>query len=104
MVDIADIGRISGLINERQQINNALAAFDAGARIVQFGLLGPNTEPPNMLFLVQSQYMIYPAQMLDAIKSMLTTRRNAIDDELESLGVTGVEQPPSPSATRRARR
>lgn len=97
-MDFTDIGKVNTLYAEQKSIQRVLEIFADGGRITQVGVspaagADPSVVPPAMV--VGTEYMTYPPQMVDAIRSGLETRQQEIADELAQLGVTGVPQPPS---------
>jgi len=98
MVDRADLQRASMLYEELRTIDMALANFDAGGAIVAmtvsageetFPPTGPGPGGPRTTVTVPTGALQYPQQMVDAIKAQFEARKNAVAQELTSVGVTG---------------
>jgi hypothetical protein len=104
MVDVSDLQKVAALNGERDMIGRALTAFDQGGRIIGVTIGNPNPDnnpaPPwEYTSQISTEYMQYPQQMVDAIKSFLHQREEQIDSELQGLGVTGIQ--PVPRSGRR---
>jgi hypothetical protein len=55
----------------------------------------PNLEPDEIAFaMITSRYISYPPQVVDGIKELMHHRELEIGQELETLGVTGIEESP----------
>lgn len=94
MVELASIGRISALVSEKNNIIVALDMFSRGARIAAFGLDPPSADydGPSPAVSVTAKYMNYPPAMVTSIQQMLQTRLNQIQEQLQEMGVTGIDQ------------
>lgn len=91
-VTAGNLDRIRRLYGERTSIIAALAVFDAGGRILGMTVGPPAGEPDSEhpeLSPVQLRtgWATYPAPMIDAIKSQLTQRLQAVNQELTEMGV-----------------
>jgi hypothetical protein len=108
VVDIADLGYISSLYDEAGAIDAAFVNFTRGGYISTMTISAwpregdvPEEAPASSGNVqVTTNYISYPPQMIDAIQNALHERRTAINSELQSLGVTGLEdiQPRQPAA------
>lgn len=91
-MDSDTVIQISRLTSEWASINRAVELFDMGARITNLMLATvPSPGVPGQLpqaGSVSTEYMNYPPQMVDTIKSLLATRKGEIEGELANLGVT----------------
>lgn len=102
MVDVSDLAKANELNAELSRINAALGLFDGGGRIVSITIAdasmpAPPSIPvpidsagPVLFVTVQTSFMDYPAQMVEAIKSMLAVREEEVANEMSGLGLTGV--------------
>jgi hypothetical protein len=89
MVDLSDVARMNRLMSELEQIGQAIALFNLGARIMNITVgRVMDVVPPSVT--VDTSYIQYPPQMIDAIKAAFTARENEIRAELTKYGVTGV--------------
>lgn len=97
MVDISDLQKAMMLSSEKQTIAMALEQLDRDGIILSMSI-GPKPAPGQPSFpgmggiQVDTSRMDYPAQMVEAIKGNLHQRQDEIEQELQGLGVTGVEQ------------
>lgn len=105
-MDFGDIQKVNMLSNEKLAIQAATAMLSSGGRINTMTVVGgiyngPMPGPPGMgvgMFptggpvTVQTHFLQYPQPMIDAIVSGFQTRLSEITQELEQLGVTGMEQ------------
>ena len=89
MVDRADVDRANGLIGDYRQTVRALTNLEEGGRIIAM-TIGPSA------VTVPTDDLNYPVQMVDAIRQALVQRRDAIQQQLNEIGVTGEEPPPWP--------
>lgn len=91
-LDVNDISTANDLTREKQSIEDAMEVLNAGGRIVSMTVMvvptGEHPAPP-MGTIVPTSHIMYPPQMIDAIKSALMARETAIDSQLSQLGVTG---------------
>lgn len=92
-MEFADIGKVSLLSAEKQMIQHAIQIFVMGGRIVEMIVAHPETPDTAV---VQTTYMEYPPQMIDAIRNALVERQKQITDELAELGVSGMPEQPQP--------
>lgn len=95
-LDAGDISTANDLLSEKRSIEQAMDVLNNGGRIVSMTVMvvgtSSNPLPPvgaPMGAIVPTSHISYPPQMVDAIKSALTARETAIDDELSKLGITG---------------
>lgn len=101
MVDQANLIKVTQLNDERNRIMRAQDMLhEEGARITNMIVGEPlrNEEGEAIggwLFseLINTEYMDYPQQMLDAISNFLGNRIMEITNELDSMGLTGIEEP-----------
>lgn len=101
MVDLAKVPNVSVLVDEFNAIGRALNNFDNGGRIVAMQVSAPAPQtrdqeggpPPLMAFgvTVPTTTIDYPPQMVTTIKNSLESRRNEIAQELQDIGVTGID-------------
>lgn len=97
MVDVSDLQKVMMLSSEKQNISNALTQFDSGGVILSMSV-GPRPPAGEPLFSgmggipVDTSGMQYPQAMVDAIKQSLVQRQGEIEQQLQALGVTGMEQ------------
>lgn len=91
MVDRAEIEQAFALQQETNQIHAALAIFDGGGVIIQMMVAVKADQPYLPPVNISTAHVIYPPQMVDAIKQALNQRLAAIDDELKGMGVSGVQ-------------
>ena len=77
------IDRITELGNELNRIGLAQAVFDDEGVITAM-----TVRSRRMTSIVSTENIPYPSTMVDAIKAAFSTRRQQIEQELESLGVT----------------
>lgn len=96
-MEYSNIDKINALIQERRSITAAMQSFDQGGRILGMSVGRP--PPPDMAgrpgfmmgAIVDVGHMDYPPQMVDQIRSSFAARQQAITNELQQLGVQGVE-------------
>jgi len=93
MVGRSDIDHVRELIAEYNEIVLALEVIDDNGTITAVTLTTPGVEAgtmdqPPRSETVSTQGLVYPPQMITAIKLQLETRRDAINGELAALGVT----------------
>lgn len=96
-MDFKNIQKAQHLSLEKAAIQEATMIFDQGGSIVSMGLAPKPMDMPGGMSMprmptvnVPTEYIEYPPQMVDAIKSAFTARLTAIDNELKQIGVTGV--------------
>ena len=97
-MDYNNIQKAQQLSGEKRAIQAALLVFNQGGTIVEMGLAPKPMENPGGMIMprmptvnVPTEYIQYPEQMVEAIKTAFTSRLTAIDNELKQLGVTGVQ-------------
>lgn len=90
MVALADVTRAAGLASESRQLAQAIAAFGTEGFAIVRMVVAPDLIP------VDTSDMTYPPAMKDAILVLLQTRKDAVDQELEGLGVVIPEPEPEP--------
>jgi hypothetical protein len=95
MVDQSNIAQVVRLNEEYGNIVRAVANLDAGARILTMVVGAPENDQMQQPAVVQTQYMTFPAQMVEGIKAQARTRVNEIRSELAELGVTGLSPDPA---------
>lgn len=99
MVDHTNLRQVNLLYGELNSLDAVEKAFDNGGVIVSMEISpGPlpestpeNPQPPPFGIRVQTSGIEYPPQMIDGIKAQLSNRRHHIEEELQSLGLTGVQ-------------
>lgn len=88
-MDQGDLDRVNELFRERRQIMLAFANFNSDTgRILSITVADGEAAP---IAVVPTSYMSYPPQMVESIKQSMTARLHQIDQELVSLGITGLE-------------
>lgn len=92
-MDRASLDKINILIGELQSVDQAIAVFEGGGRIVSLTVASAMNQEPARSVLVQTASMDYPSQMVEAIKGYLSARAGAIRKELEGLGFVDEEPP-----------
>ncbi|PWT88189.1 MAG: hypothetical protein C5B54_11000 [Acidobacteria bacterium] len=90
MIKQTDLAAIISLNGELQQIRFALQLFDEGGRIIRMDIVSGVGVMPGRTVTIDTAYMSYPQQMIEAIKSFLHAREQAVHDELAALGITGI--------------
>ena len=120
MVYIADLSDVGVLYQELRAIRTAVDNFDHGGRIVQMTVSGgetpmpdpmPDWQPgqgrppwaisPRQSVSVTTEYIEYPAAMVDAIRAAFAQHEAEIIQRLAELGVTDNmprAAPPHPAA------
>lgn len=100
MVDNINIPQVNQLYEQQRVITQAINAFDEGGRILNMivgtPIINEETEEHQGWIsgsLIDVSTMEYPSQMKDAIIHFLENRLMEINNELMTLGVTGVEEP-----------
>ena len=107
MVDIADLSDVGVLYQELRSIRVAVENFDLGGRIVQMTVSGgqnpvpdpmpdwqpgqgrpPWAIPPRQSVTVNTEYIEYPTQMVDAIRAAFDQHEQEILQRLAELAVT----------------
>lgn len=98
MVAQKEIARVASLNQEYQSINQALYMFGDGAKILAMMIGVPQPEEIRQPtgFMMRTDHMAYPAQMVAGIVQQLNARRDAIRDELRQMGVEVPDRPPPP--------
>lgn len=99
MVDLAQFNEVRMLVAELKDIGTVLENLENGGRIVAMSVAPPASprpegEPPHEPagVTISTSNIDYPPAMLTGIQAALTQRRDAIEQELTALGVSGVEQ------------
>lgn len=94
-MELVQLDRANALAMEKLTILRVLENFDHGGVIIS---LTVSAEPPSEDWVpergaaqVSTVGMGYPPQMVEAIRGELEKRRDAINQELGELGVTGIE-------------
>lgn len=92
-----DIQKVNALLQEKTSINRALDLLKGEGRINAMIIGLPQSTDISLPSLmagvtVPTAYIEYPSQMVDAIKSAFQDRQQKIVDELEDLGITGLEE------------
>ena len=82
MVAQTDIVQASKLVEESQNIERAIAYLGAGGTIIQMVIA--SAEMPTSVMLDVS-YINYPAAMVDAIRTAMQQRQEAIKTEVAEL-------------------
>jgi len=82
MVAQTDIVRASQLVEESQSIDRAIAYLAAEGKIIQMVIASADTPTSVMLDV---SYINYPAAMVDAIRSAMQQRQEAIKTEVAQL-------------------
>lgn len=93
MVAKSDLDTINMLSGELLHVTNALSIFAEGGRIVNLTVASGIDAMPARTMQVGTTMMDYPPQMVEAIERFLAERERKIIDELNSLGVTGIDEP-----------
>lgn len=90
-MELVDLERANALAMQKMVILRALENFDNGGVIISLTISAEppseNWVPERMAAIVSTIGMNYPPQMVEAIKGSLESRRDAIAEELEEMGV-----------------
>jgi hypothetical protein len=87
MVDRTQLARVNALYGENRDIDAALHDLNSAE-----GRINRMTIDPSGASIDTSSWD-YPAMMVEAVKGNLAARQLEIKQELEALGVTGIEVP-----------
>ena len=101
MVDRTNLNEVNALYREWAQLEQAIHNLDNSGRINSMVVVGETPDVPSAI--VNTQGWPYPPQMVEGIKVIATTRMNAIDQELTSMGLTGMPNGPTEQVARRPR-
>jgi hypothetical protein len=100
-----DVGRISNLYRGLREIRTAVRVLEGGGRIVGMSIAPARDEGTPLVPTVRvtTEYMEYPAPMIQAILGYMAARRTEIEQQLTELGLTidpEQEPPAEPEAMR----
>jgi len=114
MPDRSDLPRIQALYSENADITQALAAFDAGGRIINMTVARLDDAAPwpaeeggeigveqAGAVTVDTSTWTYPPEMVEAIKRNLTARQETIKQELINFGIGGIQLGTEPAAAKK---
>ena len=85
-MDFDNFSDVTALVNEFMQAKSALDLFDHGGRIVSMSIGQPDQQGVAAT-TVRTADFDYPQQMVEAIKGMLHSRQDEIEQRLQELGV-----------------
>lgn len=89
MVDRTNLQHVNQLYYELQQIRQAITNFDNGGHIASMIIIGADDSIPSAI--IPTRDWDYPTQMVTQIKALLNARVQEIVNELDELGLTGVD-------------
>lgn len=99
MVDRNQLPRINELYRQWNQLDQAVHNLDNGGRINSMVIVGETPDVPSAV--VNTQGWPYPPQMVEGIKQIAYAQMRSIEDELEGIGLTGMEVPIERQVARR---
>jgi hypothetical protein len=91
MMDPSNISRAAELYQEMGFLKRAVEFIDANGTITAVTLTTSSEGEPDRNITIPTEGLQYPPQMVAAIKAQLEERENAINHELEELGVAPMQ-------------